>query len=122
MTDSEEEAVRAADMGVDQAAVAGDRDRLEKLLAPDFVMTHAGGRSESRQSWIDNAVGAETGYKSRDHSDHLVELHGDVAITTAKIDVEWKEGRTAKLQYVRILRKNPEGWQLLAHKPTRRNE
>jgi ketosteroid isomerase-like protein len=122
MTTAEEESVRAADMGVDQAAVAADKAGLEALLASDFLMTHASGGNESRESWINNAVAEETGYLKREHSDHTVEVHGDVAITTAKIDVEWKSGRSARLQYVRILRKGPDGWQLIAHKPTRRAE
>ena len=105
---------------LDGAIEAGVSDRdaasLDRLLADDFVYTHAGGTAELKREFIATAT-ARVDPPRRVLHDHQVEPHGDVAVTRGTIEFIYADGRpNLYLGFVRMHRQLDGGWQAISHR------
>ena len=89
----------------DRHGVSGpDAATLERLLAYDFVYTHAGAKPEPKREFIATTV-ARIDPPRRILQDLQVEPHGDVAVTRGTIEFVYRDSRpNLYLGYVRVHR------------------
>src|SRR5438876_10235950 len=92
------------DVAIDTAVSGLDAATLDRLLADDFIYTHAGGTSEPKGEFIATAV-ARVDPPRRVLHDLQVEPHGDVAVTRGTIEFIYTDARpNLYLGYVRVHR------------------
>jgi ketosteroid isomerase-like protein len=104
------------DVAIDTAISERDAATLERLLADDFIYTHAGGTSEAKREFIASVL-ARADPPRRTLSGLQVEPHGDVAITRAIIEFIYSDGRpNLYLEYVRVHRFSDDRWLAIAHR------
>ena len=108
--------LRELDVAIDAAVSARDADTLDRLLADDFVYTHAGGKPEPKREFIATAV-ARVDPPRRILHDLQVEQHGDVAVTRGTIEFIYTDARpNLDLGYVRVHRLLDNGWRAISHR------
>ena len=113
---ADEAELRALDVAIDDAVSAPDAATLERLLADDFVYTHAGGKPEGKREFIATVVAREDPPRRVLH-DLQVELHGDVAVTRGAIEFIYSDARpNLFLGYVRVHRLLERGWRAISHR------
>jgi ketosteroid isomerase-like protein len=107
--------LRELDLALDEAVSERDGATLERLLAEDFIYTHAGGTSEGKRDFIQTVV-ARADPPRRALSALEVEPHGDVAVTRAIIEFVYHDGRpNLYLEYVRVHRLSGDRWLAISH-------
>src|SRR5438552_18463872 len=84
--------LRELDVAIDTAVSDLDAATLDRLLADDFVYTHAGGKPEPKRAFIATAV-ARVDPPRRILHYLQVEPHGDVAVTRGPIDTNYTHAR-----------------------------
>src|SRR4029079_8979012 len=77
--------LRAMDQRIEDAVVRADLKFLESVYAKDFRFTHGTGNVQSKDDWLKSV--AKRGFLSRKISQVEVELHGNVAVTSGRLDV-----------------------------------
>jgi ketosteroid isomerase-like protein len=108
--------LRELDTAIDTAVSGLDAATLDRLLADDFVYTHAGGTAEPKREFIATAV-ARVDPPRRILHDLQVEPHGDVAVTRGVIEFIYTDARpNLYLGYVRVHRLGNAGWQAISHR------
>jgi hypothetical protein len=108
--------LRELDVAIDTAVSALDAATLDRLLADNFVYTHAGGKSEPKREFIATAVGRADPPRRSLH-DLQVEPHGDIAVTRGTIEFIYADARpNLYLGYVRVHRLFDSGWQAISHR------
>jgi len=108
--------LRELDVAIDAAVSDRDASRLDRLLADDFVYTHAGGTSEPKREFIATATARDDPPRRLLH-DVQVEPHGDVAVTRGTIEFIYTDGRpNLYLGYVRVYRLLDSGWRAISHR------
>ncbi len=113
---SPEAQLREMDIAIDTAISERDAATLERLLADDFIYTHANAGSEPKREFIATIV-ARADPPRRTLSDLHVELHGDVAVTRATIEFVYSDGRpNLYLEYVRVHRFSNDRWVAISHR------
>ncbi len=118
MTDvaATEAQLRDLDIAIDTAVSDLDGDTLDRLLADDFVYTHAGGKPEPKREFIATAV-ARADPPRRILHDLQMEPHGDVAVTRGTIEFIYTDARpNLYLGYVRVYRLLDSGWRAISHR------
>jgi ketosteroid isomerase-like protein len=107
---------------IDQAVVLKDLDFLKKHYADDFVFTHGTGYVEGKESWLKDVASQSTKFISRIQDSTSVEMHGDIALVTGKVDIK-RQGKdnvvTYGIWYIRIYRLNQSTWQMISHRTTK---
>jgi ketosteroid isomerase-like protein len=106
---------------LDEGVVKKDIPFLQKHYADDFVFTHGGGLVEDKSSWIKNVSSPNSKFISRTHDSTSVELHGNVALVTGKMEIVRKDKDKEVaygLRYIRVYRKNKNVWQMISHRTT----
>jgi hypothetical protein len=107
--------LRELDVAVETAVSGRDAITLDRLLADDFVYTHAGGKPERKPEFIATAV-ARADPPRRVLHDHQVEMHDDTAITRGTIEFIYTHGRpNLYLGFVRVHRRRDDGWRAISH-------
>src|SRR5207244_13066429 len=84
--------LRELDVAIDTAVSDLDAATLDRLLADDFVYTHAGGNPEGKREFIATAVG-RVDPPCRMLHDLQVEPHGEVAVTRGTIEFIYTDSR-----------------------------
>jgi ketosteroid isomerase-like protein len=108
--------LRARDVAIDAAVSDRDAISLDRLLADDFVYTHAGGTSEPKREFIATAAARDDPPRRVLH-DVQAEPHGDVAVTRGTIEFTYTDGRpNLYLGYVRVYRLLDSGWRAISHR------
>jgi ketosteroid isomerase-like protein len=108
--------LRELDMAIDTAVSARDAATLDRLLADDFVYTHANGTPEPKREFIATAV-ARVDPPGRGLHGLQVEQHGEVAVTRGTIEFIYADARPRLyLGYVRVHRLLEGGWQAISHR------
>ena len=108
--------LRELDGAIEAGVSNRDAAALDRLLADDFVYTHAGGTTEAKREFIATAT-ARVDPPRRVLHDHQVEPHGDVAVTRGTIEFIYTDGRpNLYLGYVRVYRQRNGGWQAISHR------
>jgi hypothetical protein len=76
------------DRRLEEAAVKGDAELLERRLSGDFSFTHAGGTTETKSGYLSRVRRIPSRYFfARDVSHQVVEIHGDVALVVGRLDI-----------------------------------
>ena len=108
--------LREVDVAIDAAVSGQDTACLDRLLADDFVYTHAGGKPEPKREFIATAVARDDPPRRILH-DVEVEQHGDVAVTRGTIEFIYTDARpNLYLGYVRVYRLLDGGWRAISHR------
>ena len=108
--------LRELDVAIDTAISGRDAATLDRLLAEDFVYTHAGGKPEPKREFIATAVARDDPPRRTLH-DLQVEPHGDVAVTRGTIEFIYADARpNLYLAYVRVHRLLDGGWRAISHR------
>ena len=98
---------------MDASISAKDVESLETFLGEDFVYTHSTERSDPREAFL-TWVANRTPNSRRDLSDVHVELHGDVAVPRANLDIVYLDESRKYLRFVRVYRNTDGGWKLIS--------
>jgi hypothetical protein len=108
--------LRELDIAIDTAVSSREAATLERLLADDFVYTHANGTPEPKREFIATAVGRADPPRRVLH-DLQVEPHGDIAVTRGTIEFIYTDARpNLYLGYVRIHRLLDSSWRAISHR------
>jgi ketosteroid isomerase-like protein len=100
---------------VEEAASGGDLAALESLLADDFMYTHSTGNSQTRGEWLESLTPL-VGQRRRVPSAIRVELHDDIAVVSADLDIVWVSREPALNRYVRVWRNRNGAWQAISQR------
>jgi Domain of unknown function (DUF4440) len=96
--------LRELDIAIDTAVSGRDAATLDRLLADDFVYTHANGKPVPKREFIATAV-ARVDPPSRSLLGLQVEQHGEAAVTRGTIEFINTNARpNLHLGYVRVHR------------------
>jgi ketosteroid isomerase-like protein len=108
--------VRELDITIDTAISGRDAATLDRLLADDFVYTHANGTPEPKREFIATAM-ARVDPPGRSLHGLQVEQHGEVAVTRGTIEFIYADARpNLYLGYVRVHRLLEGGWRAISHR------
>jgi ketosteroid isomerase-like protein len=108
--------LRELDVAIDAAVSGRDAATLDRLLADDFVYTHANGKPEPKHEFIATAV-ARADPPRRVLQDLQVELHEDIAVTRGTIEFIYTDARPELyLGFVRVHRRFESGWRAISHR------
>lgn len=103
---------------VEAAYQRGDTAFLKMTLADDFRFTHGSGMVAGKAQTLANF--AQPGnFISRTLTAVDVEVHGDIALTTGRIEVRAAARRNYTVCYVRLYRRRSGHWRLLSHRTFR---
>lgn len=109
--------MREMDQRIEDAVVRADLNFLESVYASDFPFTHGTGKVQNKAEWLKSV--ARKGFLSRKISAVEVELHGDVTVTSGRLDVT-RRGEAGKetyaLRYVRVYERRNGRWEMLMHR------
>jgi hypothetical protein len=108
--------LRELDVAIDTAVSGRDAATLDRLLADDFVYTHANGKPEPKRECIAAAV-ARADPPRRILHDLQVEPHDDIAVTRGTIEFIYTDARpNLYLGFVRVHRLLDSGWRAISHR------
>ena len=114
-TDATVAQLQALDLSIDALASSGDFAALEALLAEDFFYSHSTGLVQDKPTWVES-LRPLLGKRQRVPSNVRVELHGDVAVAYADLDIVWAEAPTKYNRYVRVWRREGDGWRAISQR------
>jgi len=133
LTSPAEEEVASFERQIESAAVRHDLKFLDASADDSLLYTHGddwtmGGspqRVNDKSAWLNWLGKPNTKMLSREVDSQHVELHGDVALTTGKIDVRTDSSdpkrREYTVWYLRVYRRQDSRWRLLSHHTVREN-
>ena len=120
---AEEAAVGQAVEALRKAIIAKDRAQFEALLADQLIYGHSDGRTDTKTSYIEDAIGPRAVYKVIDLTNQTVRVTGDTAIVRHNLFAESvREGgkiQTTKLGVVMVWQKQQGRWKMLARQAYR---
>jgi hypothetical protein len=102
------------DEEADAALSTPDLTALTSLFASDYLHTHSNGLRQNRSEYFDR-ISAKVEVPTRERSNVVVEMHGDIAVTAGDSDIHYVGGRDLYKRYVRVWRRSDAGWELIAH-------
>jgi hypothetical protein len=116
------------DRRLEEAAVKGDADLLERRLSGDFSMTHGGGTIETKSAYLSRVRRIPSRYFfARDVSHQVVEIHGDIALVLGRLDIRGF-GPTADptkaapncsaVEYIHLYARHENQWIFVSHRTT----
>jgi ketosteroid isomerase-like protein len=114
--------VLTANTQIDAGVVRKNMKALENLYADDFVFTHGSGHVDNKTSWLKGVQNPEVLYLSRKQDSTKVEMHGNVAIVTGRLDIEREQNEKVSkygIWYVRVFVRKGDQWQLISHRTTK---
>lgn len=112
------EDLKAFEVQIAEAVVAGDLAFLEKAYAADFVFTHGTGKVQDKAAWLKRVeeVFKAKACLARTLEDQTVEMHQRVAITTGKLTVKRTDKDSYWVKYVRVYERWDNAWVMLSHR------
>ena len=112
------ESLRVLERKVEDAFLRGDTTLLRSVLREDFIFSHGTGAVEGKAETLANF--AKPGnFLSRSLTSVEVEEHGDVALTTGRIEVRSSTSREYTICYLRLYDRSEGDWKLVAHRTLR---
>ena len=114
---ADEAAVTQAVEAWRKAIIAKDKAQFEALLADQLVYGHSDGRTDTKASYIADAVGPRAQWKRIDYKDQTVRVTGDIAIVRHIFNADSE--RQGKMQLTNVgamtvWQKQGGQWKLLA--------
>jgi len=114
----EAEGLKALERKVEEAYQQGDTAFLQSTLGDDFRFSHGTGTVAGKAETLANF--AKPGnFLSRTLTSVDAEVHGDVALTTGRIEVRSSASREYTICYVRLYERRRDQWQLVSHRTFR---
>jgi Domain of unknown function (DUF4440) len=111
----------ALDPQIDTAMAQQDGQRLDSLLADDFIYTHSNGLSQPKTDFIAAILKRENPPR-RDLSEVQAEVHSDITVTRGNLDVVYDDNRRLVFRYVRIWRLVDGAWRAISHRTLYAND
>jgi Domain of unknown function (DUF4440) len=102
-------ALEELNVQIGTAETAGDRDRLDALLAPRLAFRRANGVIEDRGSYL--ATVAASG--GRETEIEAIHLHGNRAVVACIVTMRGPNGETKRFHNLRLFVREEAGWRLL---------
>jgi ketosteroid isomerase-like protein len=119
----DEAAVAQAVEALRKAVIAKDRAQFEALLADQLIYGHSDGRTDTKTSYIEDAISPRALYKVIDLTNQTVRVTGDTAIVRHNFYGESvREGgkiQTTKIGVVMVWQKQEGRWRMLARQAYR---
>jgi len=116
---TEANAVMALERQVELAYLHADHAFLRSTLREDFVFSHGTGLVAGKAETLANFAKPDN-FLSRTLSSVKVELHGNVALTSGRIEVRSTKGTEYTICYLRLYeRRDGSPWQLVSHRTFR---
>jgi ketosteroid isomerase-like protein len=105
-----------AAVAYDQAQIHSDRAGLERALADDWLLANSAGKTQTRQSFIDESVAPGFSIEPYTVQDETIRVWNDGAVLAGVVDLKGKsEGKPfqARLRFVDVWRKKDGRWQVV---------
>ena len=114
---SDAAAVLALDEARFDAQVAGDKARLEELLADELHYTHSNASVDTKASYIDSIISGRVNYRQIDRSGQNATVFGDAAVCTGSATLHVTAGghdRSLNLRFTDVWVRRSGAWQMVA--------
>ena len=118
---SDAAAVLALDEERFDAQVAGDKARLEELLAEELHYTHSNALVDTKASYIDSIISGRVRYQQIESSGQNAAVFGDTAVCTGSATLHVTAGghdRNLNLRYTDVWVRRSGAWQMVAWQST----
>ena len=107
------------------ALLAGDETALDTLLPDDFFYYNPYGSSSTKAEIMKNLKSGLVKYNSIKDNAPLIRLHGQTAIVTGRVDIDFQSGGQPihlPANYTAVYGWTAPHWRLLAYQSTQRAE
>ena len=114
---ADEAAVTQAVESWRKAIIAKDKAQFEALLADSLVYGHSDGRTDTKTSYIADAVGPRAQWKRIDYKDQTVRVMGDIAVVRHIFNADSeRQGKMAltNVGAMTVWQKQGDGWKMIA--------
>jgi ketosteroid isomerase-like protein len=111
--DDHRKVVAALDTEYQAAVKKNDAATMDRILADDFVLVTASGKTYSKADLLNDARGGQTNYEHQEDTMQTVRVWGDTAAVTAKL---WEKGIADgkafdhTLWFSDVYVRTPSGW------------
>jgi len=111
--DGDRKAVAALDTEYQAAVKKNDAATMDRILADDFVLVTASGKTYTKADFLNDARGGRTVYEHQEDTMQTVRVWGDAAAVTARL---WEKGSDDghafdhTLWFSDIYVRTPAGW------------
>ena len=111
--DDDRKAVAALDTEYQAAVKKNDAATMDRILADDFVLVTASGKTYTKADFLNDARGGRTVYEHQEDTMQTVRVWGDAAALTARL---WEKGSDDEhafdhtLWFSDIYVRTPAGW------------
>jgi ketosteroid isomerase-like protein len=111
--DDDRKAVAALDTKYQAAVKKNDAATMDRILADDFVLVTASGKTYTKADFLNDARGGRTVYEHQEDTIQTVRVWGDAAAVTARL---WEKGSDDghafdhTLWFSDIYVRTPAGW------------
>ena len=111
--DDDRKAVASLDTEYQAAVKKNDAATMDRLLADDFVLVTASGKTYTKADLLNEARGGRTAYEHQEDTMQTVRVWGDTAVVTARL---WEKGTDGGEPFDHLLWfsdtyvRTPNGW------------
>lgn len=111
--DDDRKAVASLDTEYQAAVKKNDAATIDRILADDFVLVTASGKTYTKADLLNDARGRRTAYENQEDTMRTVRVWGDTAVVTAKL---WEKGTDDGKPFDHLLWfsdtyvRTPNGW------------
>lgn len=111
--DDDQKVVAALDTEYQAAVKKNDAATMDRILADDFVLVTASGKTYTKADLLNEARGGRTVYEHQEDTVQTVRVWGDTAVVTAKL---WEKGTDGGKPFDNLLWfsdtyvRTPNGW------------
>ena len=111
--DDDQKVVAALDTEYQAAVKKNDTATMDRILADDFVLVTASGKTYTKPDLLNDARGGRTVYEHQEDTMQTVRVWGDTAVVTAKL---WEKGTDGGKPFDNLLWfsdtyvRTPNGW------------
>lgn len=113
-----EAALIAAETQRFDAQIARDIDKLAAALADDLTYTHATGRVQTKNEYLQGFISGNARYQAIDVMDRVAHVDGNMGMTAGNITLTVGNGMQLVSRYTGVYVKRAGRWQLLAWQTT----
>ena len=104
-----------------QAMLAGDVSKLDELLSPHLVYTHASTRRDTKESYLERIGSGFYKYLTLSATEEQVVVIGSTALVTGRLTTEVvvnQMRRTLNNMVLGVWVREDAGWRFVAYQPT----
>ena len=101
-----------------KAQIAGDTAALKHALADELLYTHASGRVQNKDEYLQGFLSGAVHYQAIDVVDHVVHVNGNMGMTSGLITLTVGNDMQLVSRYTGVYVLRDGRWQLLAWQTT----